>query len=70
MYTILFQGYETGTGHYLTLAKARKALVEFKREDKEECRRKFGRAKVSGNKDIYRVEFGANLFSAGGIAKY
>lgn len=69
MYIINTYGY-TGGPTFLTITAARKALAEYKREDRAACKRRFGTAKVSSDKDGYVVEAGANLWSAARINKY
>jgi hypothetical protein len=67
MYSIWYQGYETPCGRFRTLTEVRKELAASKKEDKQECRRKFGRAEVEGSKDSYRISAGCNVWSAAGI---
>lgn len=66
-FMIKFFGYESGTVEYRNKTEARKALADFKREDKAACRKRFGTAKVTNTKDSYKIEFGCNLYSAAAI---
>jgi hypothetical protein len=66
-FSIKFFGYESSSGDFRTKTTARKALADFKKEDKAACRRRFGTAKVTSTKDSYKIEFGCNLYSAAAI---
>lgn len=68
MYIITSMVY-TGGPTFKTLGEARKALSEYKKEDKASCKRRFGRASVNNWTDGYCIEFGCNIWSARNIRK-
>ena len=70
MFQIQSYGY-TGGEEFSSLAEAKKVLKKIAAEDVEKCQKRFKAGKVNWIKkgESFKVEFGANLYSASWIAK-
>jgi hypothetical protein len=68
-YFVSFQGYYNPSPDLCTREEARIILAEARRDAVAECRRKYGKAVVRGDKDYYDVSFGANLYSCASVVE-